>query len=756
MNCLESYLNSTSLLSEKPAIVFFNGLESLKNKKTSTSFLELHQNAIKAQKFLAGNGLQKHDVLLLFEQPTPDLYAVILGALGLGIKLMIVEPWMKAKALNSVLEKIKPKAVLTNHLGRVVLARAANGRKIPIRLRSEQLHQIEIDQAQTFVVEEMDQNDHAILTFTTGTSGAPKGVHRKHQYLIDQREVLRKYIDYDKHQKMDLTVFTNLVLLNITLGKGSLVIPSSWDEKVLKQLDQLPEKYSVDTLATGPGFLKKLVKHTQKLNLKSFHLGGALADVPIYEEAMDKWPNAHFTHVYGSTEAEPVAVSDLRVAVKKSKEQGHFQTLYLGQPIKEIKTKVLDEVLWVSGKHVSPLYDNDPIANAKNKMVDDEGRVWHCMGDRISIKDDGLWYSGRDSQNNGQFELEQKVYAYVKKSKSFIKTEKDYNVLYGENLVERKKELIERFPQIKDVKDLKIKRDPRHRARIDRPKSVNSSMKNIGIFIKQRVPVVANIILVLGMLFSCIQVVGAGVSILPGFLIGLSLLLFIVELRFMDELKDYEKDKIAHPDRPLPSGLVTVEQVNRLVNWTFGALIGLSIISTFVFSGLSGGLLGLSVLWLYLMYKEFFLGDRLGQYPLIYAITHQIVLVPITLFVVSAIAPELTFTAGPIGFCLIILGSFFSFEVGRKMDPNAHRVLGTYLGHYGKIKTNLLIVLLLGLCVWGGHSLGRLWWFLIPSILVVLTQIKIYLKPEKFKDLEGMVALNLIYNIWILAILGFF
>ena len=30
------------------------------------------------------------------------------------------------------------------------------------------------------------------------------------------------------------------------------------------------------------------------------------------------------------------------------------------------------------------------------------------------------------------------------------------------------------------------------------------------------------------------------------------------------KLKDFEKDKIAHPDRPLPRGLVTKDQVNFL------------------------------------------------------------------------------------------------------------------------------------------------------------------------------------------------
>ena len=35
---------------------------------------------------------------------------------------------------------------------------------------------------------------------------------------------------------------------------------------------------------------------------------------------------------------------------------------------------------------------------SKNKRKDDQGRVWHNMGDRIRKDDTGLWYSGRSGQ----------------------------------------------------------------------------------------------------------------------------------------------------------------------------------------------------------------------------------------------------------------------------------------------------------------------------------------------------------------------
>jgi acyl-coenzyme A synthetase/AMP-(fatty) acid ligase len=754
MNCVENYIKSEFVRSEKPAIVFFKGLESLKDAKLTISFDELYKRTIKSQKLLQKLGLKRDITLLLFEAPTPDLYAMILGALGLGIKLMIVEPWMKAEKINEILKKVQPEAMLTGLLGRIVLSRASEVKKINTKFSTKRIHEFEFSESDKMIVEDMKEEDHAILTFTTGTSGSPKGVHRKHQYLVDQQQVLRKHLTYDIHNKMDLTVFTNVVLLNLSLGKGSLVMNPKWTEKSIKDLDNLPKDYEVDTTAMGPAFLIKLMENTKTLDLKSFHLGGALADTCIYEKALKRWPQADFHHVYGSTEAEPVALSDLKVAVEKSKQKGYFQTLFLGNHINEIRTQEIDDTLWVSGPHVSPMYDNDDAANAKNKKRDEDGTVWHNMGDRIAKADDGLWYKGRDFQDIQDFELEQAIYSHLGSSKSFIKRIHDKPVVFGDKVGEKRVYLLEKFPQLANVIERKIIRDVRHRARIDRDKSFTNgvTMKNILEFMKQRVPIIANLILAFGLVYSAAAIANSNLHWSEVAFMVIGLLIFITELRFMDELKDYEKDKVAHPTRPLPSGLVTTKQVNFLINATFALLVAWSAMSWYFFGKVTGACFSITTAWLFLMYKEFFIGEALSKSPIIYAITHQVIIVPVCLYVISVIEPDMVFTAQSFGYCLIVLSSFFTFEVGRKMDPNAHEILGTYLVHYKKVKTNLLITVLLSMSIIGAVLLNKLLWVLVPFLLIVATQVRVYFQEKKFKDLEGLIALNLIYNLWFLIL----
>ena len=754
MNCLHNYLKSYHVKSERPAIVFFKGLDSLNN---STSFKELYHKTLVAQQYLKKQGYKRGDALMLFEAPTANLYAFILASLGLGVRLLIVEPWMSGKNINNILKKIKPKGLMTSSLGKIILLKSDQARRISHKFNSSVINNLKSTQKE-IQVEEMDPDDHAILTFTSGTSGNPKGVHRKHQYLIDQASVLKKYLNYDKYQKLDLTVFTNVVLLNLTLGKGSLIIPTDWKSKYLSQLDNLPEQFQVDTTACGPAFLHKLLNQTKTLKIDSFHIGGALADIRLYEKVIKRWPNAVIHHVYGSTEAEPVALSNLKEAVEKSKSKGYFQTLYLGFPIEEIQIMEKNGSSLVSGKHVSPMYENDDEANKKNKYLDEGNTLWHNMGDRLIKTDQGLFYNGRSFQTKEEFKLEQDIYSYMKASHSFIKNQRGNLILYGKNVTHQKNQIKEKFPQLHDIIEKKIIRDPRHKARIDRELSFEKGdkMQNIIQFVKERVPILPNIILCTGILFSCSALLKTQLEI-PSAITALAILfIFIVELRFMDELKDYEKDLVAHPERPLPRGLISKTTMGRLINGTL-LLFTLLIIPSYFLAGSVGALLhSIVVIWLFLMYKEFFIEETLAKSPIVYALSHQLIIFPLCITIFTILKGQYALDTTQIGASFIFLSSFFTYEVGRKMDPNANKILGTYLVHYGKLKTHFLITTLAAISVLGAYMIDMLYFTLIPFILIVVTQIRNYRKETIFDQLEGIIALTLIYNMWFIAIKGWF
>jgi hypothetical protein len=223
-------------------------------------------------------------------------------------------------------------------------------------------------------------------------------------------------------------------------------------------------------VVAGPAFLQALHQHTKLPTLQNILVGGASLDCSTLETFIKHWHDTDFTHVYGSSEAEPVAHIDARRALELSKNRGLFQVLCLGNPVSSIRSQIENDDLWIAGDHVCGPYLGDATENVQNKKTAPDGTLWHRMGDRV-VEQDGLWwYAGRSHQSIDLFQLEQRVYSFASSSNAFIhKTPNNQLVLVCSGLSRRlRRSLQTRFPEISEVREVKqIVRDRRHRARID-------------------------------------------------------------------------------------------------------------------------------------------------------------------------------------------------------------------------------------------------------------------------------------------------
>ena len=87
------------------------------------------------------------------------------------------------------------------------------------------------------------------------------------------------------------------------------------------------------------------------------------------------------------------------------------------------------------------------------------------------------------------------------------------------------------------------------------------------IYIKERFPLPVYLLLSVGMAWNGLLALQAQPDLVSRLLGPTMILLFFFCLRLMDEVKDYKKDLSAHPERPLPRGLVkksTAEWVLRI------------------------------------------------------------------------------------------------------------------------------------------------------------------------------------------------
>ncbi len=177
----------------------------------------------------------------------------------------------------------------------------------------------------------------------------------------------------------------------------------------------------------------------------------------------------------------------------------------------------------------------------------------------------------------------------------------------------------------------------------------------------------------------------------PGFPPGRSLAVafgtcftFFLQLRIADEFKDYEEDRRYRPYRPVQRGLVTLEELGIL-------FVACAVLQLLLALWLEPKLIGLLLLtWAYLaaMSKEFFIADWLRCRPVLYILSHMIIM-PLVDFYATSSDWLVASSRAPAGLIWFLLASYCNglvIEVGRKirspMDEEAG--VATYSALWGR------------------------------------------------------------------------
>jgi acyl-CoA synthetase (AMP-forming)/AMP-acid ligase II len=270
--------------------------------------------------------------------------------------------------------------------------------------------------------------DTAMITFTSGSSGLPKGVNRTHGFLSAQHAALQQefpQLDDD----VDMPMFPVFALNNLARGIPSII--PTMDFRHVDRVDgQIITsqmcRHAATTCTASPPFLDRLVEFqeshpTERISLRRILTGGA----PVTDRQLGTcrriWPDTELIVVYGSTEAEPVGHihADERLGLQPEDPGAKVAGYCIGKPSSQIQLRVVrihdgpisfDHGGWdawemppgepgelvVSGTHVAQSYFQNPTATRENKMIDDDGTIWHRMGDTGYLDPQGyIWLVGR-------------------------------------------------------------------------------------------------------------------------------------------------------------------------------------------------------------------------------------------------------------------------------------------------------------------------------------------------------------------------
>lgn len=325
-----------------------------------------------------------------------------------------------------------------------------------------------------------------------------------------------------------------------------------------------------------------------------------------------------------------------------------------------------------------------------------------------------------------------------------------------------------------------------NQSNINSKKSIIQNIKNFKIYLNERFPLGKNSIFVLiftlsgyiytGLLYNSkiinqifskeIKVPMPWHKIVALFII---IFMFFLQLRITDEFKDYEEDLKYRAYRPVQRGVVTLKALGKIGIATVIIQIILAYIIDFKI------IYFMIIVWFYmfLMAKEFFIKEWLTKRILIYALSHVVIMIFITLVIVNATQyivlgeaeniikfGALQWYRHNIDIALIPLFTLnylngIVLEIGRKTrraDEEEHGVQ-TYSKLWGKKKAAVILSLLFAVeyfLVILGLSYTYEKYFLFSGLtLLIILIISIYFMIKFLKkDLSGKIVES-VSGLWI-------
>jgi 4-hydroxybenzoate polyprenyltransferase len=241
------------------------------------------------------------------------------------------------------------------------------------------------------------------------------------------------------------------------------------------------------------------------------------------------------------------------------------------------------------------------------------------------------------------------------------------------------------------------------------PNQPPASLTRWWIYQRERFPVFAHGPLIAAfsssaVAFSFLLRGGQGLPAASSFLVAFcSSFLFFLQLRIADEFKDHEEDTRFRPYRPVPRGLVSLNELRVL---GFGGAVVQAALALWLQPAL---LLLLAVTWLYLalMSCEFFARDWLKARPFTYMWTHMLIMPLIDGYATACewLPQSGTPSHGLEPFLLVSFFNGIVLEIGRKTRAPQNEETGveTYSALWGTTKATtawLMALMMTALVAW--------------------------------------------------------
>ena len=281
------------------------------------SFAELAAEADAWAWRLARKGVQRGDRVLVLVRPGLPLIASVFALFKLGATPIVIDPGMGRKNFLACVLRTQPRVLLgiaTAQLASWIFRDAFRSVGHRLWVNGGLAHRIARGPVPVFPAAATAADDLAAILFTSGSTGAPKGVCYEHGMFEAQVRLVRATYGIAPGE-VDLAVLPVFALFDPALGMTTVVPqidpskPAAFDPA---KLVQAIRQNGVTNSFGSPVIWTKVARHCFERGIvlpgvKRILMAGAPVPPPLFALMRQIFPGAQLHSPYGATEALPVS-----------------------------------------------------------------------------------------------------------------------------------------------------------------------------------------------------------------------------------------------------------------------------------------------------------------------------------------------------------------------------------------------------------------------------------------------------------------
>lgn len=388
-----------------PDRIAFTAYDDSGHHSDSLSYQQLFHAAGAAAQHIRSSACTRTVVIDISSLALP---IALFGSAWAGIPYVPINYRLTEEEISALLMRVKP-AYLVTDAERAQKTRSQHDitvveRKIFIEQARSSHIPIENDWL-------MDEEQVAVLLFTSGTTGTPKAAMLRHKHLVSY---ILGSVEFCSAAEEDASLVCvppyhvagiAAMLSSVYAGRRLVQLPNFSAENWLA----VARKEKVSNAFVVPTMLARIVEALEGKNsadlphLKAISYGGGKMPLSIIERAMKLFPQTDFTNAYGLTEtSSTVAVltpEDHRAACNSTDEKIRRRLVSVGRALPGVTIEIRDDEgkvlgadergeIYVKGEQVSGEYED------RGSVIDKQG--WFPTRDAGSMDKDGyVFLEGR-------------------------------------------------------------------------------------------------------------------------------------------------------------------------------------------------------------------------------------------------------------------------------------------------------------------------------------------------------------------------